>query len=131
MPAEHDVNGAVGWLWDMEVALGHRSPRRGTPGRIAQKNFRQVAGDFQYLMPVACDTRRVMRDESAVSSEEPAFPAWRTFVVQFTRVSEGRPETFSGRVEHLSSGRRARFESPKELVATLRRLLDELSKAAR
>ena len=71
------------------------------------------------------------RDESAVSPEEPALPAWRAFVVQFTRVSEGRPETFSGRVEHMSSGRRARFESPAELVTTLRRLLDELSKAAR
>jgi hypothetical protein len=73
----------------------------------------------------------VKRNESGASPEEPALPAWRAFVVQFTRVSEGRPKTFSGRVEHMSSGRRARFESPKELVATLRRLLDELSKAAR
>jgi hypothetical protein len=73
----------------------------------------------------------VKRNKSGVNPDEPAFPAWRAFVVQFTRASEGLPETFSGRVEHLSSGRRARFESPEELVATLRRLLDELSKTAR
>ena len=71
------------------------------------------------------------RDESGASPDEPALPAWRAFVVQFTRVSEGQPETFSGRVEHMSSGRRVGFESPAELVATLSRLLDELSKATR
>jgi len=73
----------------------------------------------------------VKRETGEANPEEPALPAWRAFVVQFTRVAEGRPETFSGRVEHLSSGRRAHFESPTELVATLKRLLDELSKAAR
>jgi hypothetical protein len=63
------------------------------------------------------------------ASEQPALPAWKAFVVQFSREAEGAGRTFSGRVEHLSSGRRARFNSPEELVATLRRLLDELGRA--
>jgi hypothetical protein len=70
-------------------------------------------------------------DDHSVRPGHPALPAWKAFVVQFTRESEGLAETFSGRVEHLSSGRRARFASPEELVATLRRLLDEQGKAAR
>ncbi len=62
--------------------------------------------------------------------EQPALPAWKAFVVQFSREAEGVTGRFSGRVEHLSSGRRAHFDSPEELVAVLRRLLDELGKSA-
>jgi len=47
------------------------------------------------------------------------------FVIQFSRETEGAA-VFSGRAEHLSSGRRAHFESPDELVAALRKLLVEL-----
>jgi hypothetical protein len=57
---------------------------------------------------------------------QPSLPAWKAFVVQFTRDAESLTGTFSGRVEHLSSGRRARFQSPQELVALLERLLEEL-----
>ena len=71
------------------------------------------------------------RDERCVGPEEPTLPAWKAFVVQFTRESKGLPTPFSGRIEHLSSGRRARFESPEKLVATLKLLLDELCKATR
>jgi len=71
------------------------------------------------------------RDDPGVAPEQPALPAWRAFVVQFTREREDLPGAFSGRIEHLSSGRQARFESPEELVVTLRRLLHELGKAAR
>jgi hypothetical protein len=60
--------------------------------------------------------------------EEPSLPAWKAFVVQFTREAECASGTFSGRVEHLSSGRRAQFESPQELVSLLQQLLDELGK---
>ena len=62
--------------------------------------------------------------------EQPALPAWKAFVVQFSRESEGVTETFSGRVEHLSSGRRVHFDSPDELLAVLRRWLDELGRPA-
>ena len=72
-----------------------------------------------------------MKRDGRRSSQEPALPAWRAFVVQFAREQEGRPEPFSGRIEHLSSGRQARFESPEDLVATLTLLLHELGKAAR
>lgn len=60
------------------------------------------------------------------SSEGPVLPAWRAFVVQFSRQTEPATNSLSGRVEHLSSGRRAHFESPEELLAALRRLLEEL-----
>jgi len=52
----------------------------------------------------------------------PELPAWKAFVVQFSREAG----SFAGRVEHLSSGRRSRFNSAAELVATLETLLDEI-----
>jgi len=58
--------------------------------------------------------------------EAPELPAWKAFVVQFTRDTAPKRGTFAGRAEHLSSGRRARFKSPEELVAILGKLLDEL-----
>lgn len=61
-------------------------------------------------------------DDSASAKPLPELPAWRAFVVQFSR-EEG---VFSGRIEHLSSGRRARFSSRDELVATLAAFLDQL-----
>jgi len=57
---------------------------------------------------------------------QPALPAWKAFVVQFARETDGSQPTFSGRVEHLSSGRRAQFNSEKELLTILARLLAEL-----
>ena len=70
------------------------------------------------------------RNDETVAAEEPTLPAWKAFVVQFARMSDGVP-VFSGRVEHMSSGRRARFESPAELVEALRRLLDEVGGTVR
>lgn len=57
----------------------------------------------------------------------PALPAWKAFVVQFSRESDGLRGTFAGRVEHLNSGRRAAFESSEEMLAVLERMLGELS----
>jgi hypothetical protein len=57
---------------------------------------------------------------------QPALPAWKAFVVQFSRDTGDLSGPCSGRVEHLSSGRRAQFHSPEELLAILGRLLDEL-----
>jgi len=56
----------------------------------------------------------------------PALPAWKAFVVQFTRDTGTRSGTFSGRVEHMSSGRRARFASREELLAALEKMIDQL-----
>ncbi len=58
------------------------------------------------------------------ASDAPTLPAWKAFVVQFNREADGAAQ-FSGRVEHLQSGRRARFTSAEELTAALRRLLQE------
>jgi hypothetical protein len=46
--------------------------------------------------------------------------------VQFSREAATATGIFSGRVEHLSSGRRARFSSAKELLVILQTLLDEI-----
>jgi hypothetical protein len=57
------------------------------------------------------------------ATPQPALPAWKAFVVQFSRETEAGAAVFAGRVEHLSSGRRARFSSAEELIAVLRALL--------
>jgi hypothetical protein len=62
----------------------------------------------------------------AETPDIPALPAWKAFVVQFSREAENQRGTFTGRVEHLSSGRRARFDSPQQLLDVLDQLLDEL-----
>jgi hypothetical protein len=59
----------------------------------------------------------------------PELPAWKAFVVQFSREACTQAGVFSGRVEHLSSGRRARFSSKEELLAILAKLLDEIGAA--
>jgi hypothetical protein len=64
--------------------------------------------------------------ESAPSRPEPKLPAWKAFVVQFSRETGPTPGVFSGRVEHLSSGQRVRFSSGEELLAILGKLLGEL-----
>lgn len=58
----------------------------------------------------------------------PALPAWKAFVVQFSYDAGTKDGGFSGRVEHLSTGRRARFESADALLALLQTLLDDLGK---
>jgi hypothetical protein len=82
-------------------------------------------------MPRGKDPARTAPSRSEESSEPPALPAWKAFVVQFSRESEGRKgAVFAGRVEHLSSGRRARFNSPDELLRTLQTLLEELASSS-
>jgi len=55
----------------------------------------------------------------------PTLPAWKAFVVQFS-LETARVRACAGRVEHLSSGRRARFSSAAELLAALDKLLAEV-----
>jgi hypothetical protein len=68
--------------------------------------------------------------DSASAQHEvgPTLPAWKAFVVQFSRETGAGTGVFSGRVEHLSSGRRGRFSSTEELVAILTELLAEVGK---
>ena len=57
---------------------------------------------------------------------EPELPPWKAFVVQFSRDSQAASKVFAGRVEHLNTGRRARFRSGEDLLAVLTRLLSQL-----
>lgn len=64
-------------------------------------------------------------DEGPNRGDVPELPAWKAFVVQFSRDANGH-RRFLGRVEHLSSGRRARFGSKEELVDILAKYLERL-----
>jgi hypothetical protein len=64
--------------------------------------------------------RRVRPEQSST------LPVWKAFVVQFSSDTAKATTVFSGRIEHLSSGRRSRFASRDELVTTLLRMIDEL-----
>jgi len=55
---------------------------------------------------------------------------WKAFVVQFSRETRSRGAPFSGRVEHVSSGRRVWFASTQELIAALKKILDQLGEKA-
>jgi len=66
------------------------------------------------------------RPAASANAEAPTLPVYKAFVVQFTRETRTHTGTFAGRVEHISSGRRARFTSPQELLAVLTKMLDEL-----
>jgi hypothetical protein len=60
------------------------------------------------------DTRQEKRhrkEMKTVNNTEPALPSNRAFVVQFRTAMELAPGRYAGRVEHLVSGRAARFES--------------------
>jgi hypothetical protein len=69
--------------------------------------------------------------ESAASTPVPELPAWKAFVVQFSREAGTPTRVFAGRVEHLSSGRRARFQTREELLAILTKLLNEVGERSR
>ena len=58
-------------------------------------------------------------------AEQPLSPK-RAFVVQFREEREATRECFTGRVEHMISGRATRFHSPEELLAFLARILADV-----
>jgi len=57
---------------------------------------------------------------------EPALPSWKAFVIQLSHDTTPDSGIFAGRIEHLTSGRRQRFSSGKELLAVVMRLLSDL-----
>jgi hypothetical protein len=60
---------------------------------------------------------------------EPAeLPVGRAFVLQLSHETGPTLEPFSGRVEHLRTGRRVRFESFADFRAAVIRLLRETSR---
>lgn len=62
---------------------------------------------------------------SEVAAAGPELPSTKAFVLQLTSATGPTLEPFAGRVEHLSTGRRTRFETVEGLLAALRRLLIE------
>ena len=65
------------------------------------------------------------RDEAVPSPDAPELPTDRAFVLQLSRESAGTSDSFIGRVEHLASGRRLRFNGLAELQAAVIRLITE------
>jgi hypothetical protein len=58
-------------------------------------------------------------------AEQPLSPAW-AFVVQFREETEAVQIHFTGRVEHMVSGRATRFHSPEDLLAFFAQVLSVL-----
>ena len=67
----------------------------------------------------------------AVKQSAPTLPAWKAFAVQFSTETDPQTGVFSGRVEHLNSGRRARFGSKQDLLAALERMLRDIEEPIR
>ena len=57
---------------------------------------------------------------------EPALPSWAAYVIQLSHDTTPDSGIFAGRIEHLSSGRRARVGSTQELLAALEMMLDQV-----
>jgi hypothetical protein len=55
----------------------------------------------------------------------PELPTGKAFVLQLSRDTGPTLQPFAGRVEHLASGRRARFETFEDFQAVVIRLLSE------
>ena len=58
-------------------------------------------------------------------AEGPLSPA-RAFVVLFREEIEAAQERFTGRAEHMGSGRATRFHSPQELLAFFTQVLNAM-----
>ncbi|HYB41019.1 MAG TPA: hypothetical protein VEL75_04565 [Candidatus Methylomirabilis sp.] len=57
--------------------------------------------------------------------EAPELPTNKAFVLQLSRETGPRLEPFAGRLEHLATGRRLRFESIAAFQEAMTRLLGE------
>ena len=105
------------------VAVERREQSTSTPWV-----FRKVSLNLPDLTPISWEALWMKRGREG--SELPALPAWKAFVIQFSRDADSLSGTFSGRVEHLNSGRRAHFDSPEQLLAVLGKLLHEVGGGA-
>jgi len=68
-----------------------------------------------------------MVPEWTLPREPPELPVGRAFVLQLSRETGPTLEPFSGRLEHLRTGRRVRFENFADFQAAVIRLLRETS----
>jgi hypothetical protein len=67
--------------------------------------------------------RQTLQAPVTPETERPLSPA-RAFVVQFRDGGEATDQRFTGRVEHMTSGHAARFDSADELLAFFRRMMN-------
>jgi len=65
------------------------------------------------------------RDQSEPPPEAPELPTDKAFVLQLSRETGPTLEPFTGRIEHLATGRRLRFDGLAAFQAAVRRLLTE------
>ena len=77
--------------------------------------------------PRSGDTDNVARGRAEGGT---ALPYAKAFVVQFAAATDAGLEHASGRVEHLQSGRQARFASMTDLVACIAVLLRDAPEAS-
>jgi hypothetical protein len=61
-------------------------------------------------------------------AEAPELPTEKAFVLQLSRGTGPKLEPFAGRVEHLATGRRLRFENLAGFRAAVARLLTEVKR---
>ncbi len=73
--------------------------------------------------PLKTTGQRQTRQASPAPQAPRALSPTGAFVVQFREEPEGAGSQFAGRVEHVTSGKAARFESPEDLLAFLVRVL--------
>jgi len=78
-----------------------------------------------------CAMKSKKPDSKEPDAIAPALPSWKAFVIQLSHDTTPDSGIFAGRVEHLSSGRRQRFASGKELLATVMRLLSDLEASSK
>ncbi|HYD48712.1 MAG TPA: hypothetical protein VEB21_10210 [Terriglobales bacterium] len=57
------------------------------------------------------------------AAEEPLFPSRLSFIVQFAREGEESAEPNRGYIEHVTTGRSARFGSTEELLSFIQSTL--------
>jgi hypothetical protein len=72
----------------------------------------------------------VVDSQNPPQKQAVGLPANRAFVVQFQGTEPGQSAKMAGRVEHLTSGHRARFQSWAELQRFIKQELAEVKKAA-
>lgn len=76
-----------------------------------------------------------MKSQKTASQEpdtvEPALPSWKAFVIQLSHDTTPDSGILAGRIEHLSSGRRQRFASGRELLAMVMHLLSNIEEPSK
>ena len=130
---------APGGPWG--AACGEHGADGAAPSRASGPPGWTFPGSFHGLSGLAGPIAAIMRGMKAGTTRRPSrpsppacagdtsgpsLPAWKAFVVQFSHETGTRPGIFSGRVEHLNSGRRARFASKQDLLVVLERLLGDI-----